>query len=242
LPKVYVVGVGPGSKDLVVPRALDVIHKVDLVVGWELDIAPVRQLCQSKTVYIQDVRNYRQIARQAAEDAKRNNSDVVVLRVGDPCMSSGLKGLLDIFDGFDVEIVPGISSIQLAAAISKIEMDNAVALSFHDYGSGESEKRFMLESYRAGKHIFMLIGPDFTPNKASEYLIKNGVDPRTRAVVYSNLTLENQRICESTLEDVSNGTFDWLSVFLVFNPAVRSAKEEYEEWLKNREPEKPVIH
>ena len=37
------------------------------------------------------------------------------------------------------------------------------------------------------------------------------------------------------------GTFDWLSVFLVFNPAARSAKQEYEQWLKNREVEKPVI-
>jgi cobalt-precorrin-7 (C5)-methyltransferase len=49
------------------------------------------------------------------------NSDVALLRVGDPCMSSGLNELHDIFDGFDAEIVPGISSIQLAAAISKQE-------------------------------------------------------------------------------------------------------------------------
>jgi precorrin-6B methylase 1 len=36
-------------------------------------------------------------------------------------MSSGLSGLRDIFDGFDAEILPGISSFQLAAAISKQE-------------------------------------------------------------------------------------------------------------------------
>ena len=236
MPKLHIVGVGPGSKDLVVPRAESAIRNAEIIVGWNLDVEPVRHLCNSKTVYLQDVRNYRVLARQAAEDGRKTNRDVAVLRVGDPCMSSGLKGLLDIFEGFVVEVVPGISSIQLAAAIYKIELDNSVAISFHDYGSGESEKQFMLESYRAGKHIFLLVGPEFTPDKSSEFLIANGINPKTRAVVFSNLTREDQKIYDSNLEEVSKSTFDWLSVFLVLNPSAKSAKQEYEQWIRNREP------
>jgi precorrin-6B methylase 1 len=50
---------------------------------------------------------------------EKNNSDVALPRVGDPCMSSGLNELRDIFDGFDAEIVPGISSIQLGSGYLK---------------------------------------------------------------------------------------------------------------------------
>ena len=74
------------------------------------------------------------VAEEAADEARKQGETVAVLRIGDPCISSGLAGLLKVFHDFEVKIVPGISSIQLAAAAAQINIDESVIISFHEDG------------------------------------------------------------------------------------------------------------
>jgi precorrin-6B methylase 1 len=76
--------------------------------------------------------------------------------VGDPCLSSGLKGLLRALEGFRMEIIPGISSIQLAAALARVNIDESVAISFHSFGNPEDKKQFMLDSWRRQRRLIVI--------------------------------------------------------------------------------------
>jgi len=215
--RVYIVGVGPGSPEFLTERTKEIVNKADIVVGWELDLLPVKELIKGKEMHLQSLDNYVKVAEKVAEEARNTNKTVVVLRVGDPCISSGLTRLLKIFDGFNIEIVPGISSIQLAAAIAQVNIHESLVISFHDGGNLEEKKRFMLDALRRDRHIIMLVGPDLSPNEAAKYLIANGISENTRTVVCENLTLEDEKIFKGTLRNVLTKQFSWLSVMVVIS-------------------------
>jgi len=214
--KVYIVGVGPGSPRYLTREAERVIREASIVVGWELDLLPAKSLITDKKIYLQDVNNYIQAAEEAADEAKKRDETVVVLRIGDPCISSGLAGLLKVFHDFEVKIVPGISSIQLAAAIAQINIDESVVISFHDGGDDlEEKRRLMLDTFGQNRHLIILTGPSQKPDETAGYLIKNGVSKTTPTLVCENLTLGDEKIFRGALRDVIARQFSWLSVMVI---------------------------
>jgi len=214
--KVYIVGVGPGSPGYVTAEAQRVIRESDIVVGWEFNFLPVKPLIAGKKVYLQDASNYIQVAREAAEAARKQGKTVAVLRIGDPCISSGLAGLLKVFHDFEVKIVPGISSVQMAAAAARVNQDESVIISFHDDDADlEEERIFMLDAFRQKRHLIIITGPEQKPDETATYLINNGISKTTPAVVCENLTLEDEKIFRGALMEVIPRQFSWLSVMVV---------------------------
>ncbi len=214
--KAYIVGVGPGSPRYLTSEAERVIREASMVVGWELDLLPAKSLTTDKKVYLQDVNNYIQVAEEAADEARKRGETVAVLRIGDPCISSGLAGLLKVFHDFEVKIVPGISSIQLAAAAAQINIDESVVISFHDGGGDLQEKRrFMLDTFGRNRHSIILTGHDQKPDETASYLINNGISETTPTLVCENLTLEDEKIFRGVLREVIPRQFSWLSVMII---------------------------
>ncbi len=232
--KAYLVGVGPGSPDLVTPAARHAIAASDVVLGWDLDLQPVADLLSKKKVYLQDVRNYVRATRAAVRETKKSHSVLAVPRVGDPCLSSGLKGLLRALEGFDVSIIPGVSSVQLIAAVARINLDETAVVSFHSYGDPEDKKQFMLECFRRGRHLMLLASPDLMPGPTASWLIKHGLPRSTPAVVGSFLTLPDERVVHTHLSRLVGREFPWLSVTAVINPKVPSLEEEHRTWRRWR--------
>lgn len=229
-PRAYIVGVGPGSPRYLTEEAREAIAASEMVLGWELDLLPVSELLQGKEVHVQNVTNYGELAGRVAQVAKKTGKTVAIPRIGDPCISSGLPELLEVFSGFDVQIISGISSVQVAAAIARINIDDSAVVSFHDYGDPETEKKFMLDAYKARKHLVILTSPDLTPNEAAKYLISQGADPSTTAVACSGISLKEEEILKSNLGEISRRTFHWLTVLVVVNASAPTVQESYTVW------------
>ncbi len=233
-PRLRIVGVGPGSPNYLTDAARTAILESSIVVGWDLDLAPIRHLLGGKQVFVQNASNYREVARRAAAAALREVKDVAVARIGDPCVSSGLHGLLDVFSEFNVEIVPGVSSIQVAAALSAINLDDSAVLSFHDYGDHNLERKFMVDAFNSGRHLIVLTGSDLTAEGVCAALIEAGCEHSTAATVYSNLTLEGESVFAGTVGEVAAGRFDWLSVVVVLNPSGAGSTQAHSVWSRRR--------
>jgi precorrin-6y C5,15-methyltransferase (decarboxylating) CbiE subunit len=232
--KASLVGVGPGSPELVTPTARRAIQAAQVVLGWDLDLKPVEDCLAGKKVYLQDVNNYVRATRAAVREAKKRRDVLAIPRVGDPCLSSGLKGLLRALKGFQVEIIPGISSIQLAAALARVNIDESVPISFHSFGDPEEKKRFMLDCFKRGRHLIVLASPDLTPGAMADWLMKQGVSGRIRTVVGSFLTLPQEQVLDTQLACLPGRTFPWLSITVVVNPEVASLEEEHQQWRRWR--------
>lgn len=232
--KASLVGVGPGSPELVTPAARRAVERADIVLGWDLDLKPVEDCLDGKNVFLQDVKNYVRATRAAVREAKKRKAILAIPRVGDPCLSSGLKGLLRALEGFRVEIVPGISSIQLAAALALVNIDESVPISFHSFGDPEDKKRFMLDCWRQARHLIVLASPDLMPGPMAAWLIERGVSPTVSTVVGSFLTLPQQKVLRTQLGRLRGREFPWLTITVVVNPAVASLEKEHQQWRRWR--------
>ena len=235
--KAFIVGVGPGAPQLVTPAVRRIISEAEIILGWDMDLLPVRDCIVTKRVFLQDVSNYMEATLEAVREARSDHKILAIPRVGDPCLSSGLKGLLQALSDFEVEIQSGVSSVQLAAAVARINLDESSIISFHDLGDPEEKKRYLLACFRQGRHIIALSSPDFRPEEMARWLIRRAVRPATPVVVCSSLSLPEETILRTSLGRLVSRQFPWLTVSVIVNPAVLGANQDqrlWRQWRKTR--------
>jgi len=124
-----IVGLGPGSRDLIAPCAIQMIQTCDIVIGYRLYIEQIQDLLADKDVHVSELTHEVERATLAVQQA-RNGCRVCIVSSGDAGIY-GMAGLvLDLLsslqeetsgDGMlsepQVEVVPGISALNAAAAL-----------------------------------------------------------------------------------------------------------------------------
>jgi len=218
--KIHIVGAGPGSPDYVTPIARRIVREAQLVIGAERALELFKEDLKGEKIPL-TAKNMKETIKYAIRRAEEG-ANVVLLSTGDPCFSGLLKTVINIVEGnLDFDIIPGISSIQACAARLKISWDEAALASFHE-GVDENRKDELLNALRSGKTAIVLPDPkNFKPQEIAEFLIDKGLDGRTSVFICENLTLEGERITETTLEEVSKLDFGSLCI-MVIKPSERN--------------------
>ncbi len=123
MPKVWLVGAGPGAPDLLTFRALRLIERADIVFHDAL-VHP-ETLALAKQARLIDVgkRNGKVSTEQrfinrAIVEAARSHATVVRLKGGDPMLFGRAQEEIDALKdaGVEVEVVPGITAALAASA------------------------------------------------------------------------------------------------------------------------------
>ena len=220
-PKVYIIGVGPGSSQYLTAAAEKALKDSDIILAWEWSLRPVKHLVTDKEIYFQDAKNYLQVEKDAAAMAKKNSKTVAVLRVGDPCVSSSLSELLRVFNGCHIEIIPSVGSVQFAAAAAQICLDESVVVSFHDarHSLREEKLRFLFDCYQRSKNLIVLSDETQMPHQTASNLIDSGLAKDTPTVIGEHMSLEDEVIFRSSLGEVADSRFRYNSVMVVKQPA-----------------------
>lgn len=215
--KVYVVGVGPGSPEYVTIKAKDVIQKSDIVIGYKHSLDVIRNLLDGKDVRPITLKTQEEVYADVAKNL--GNKTCSITFTGDPDFSESeiVDRLIEIFG--DVEIIPGISSIQVAASKSKVPIDKSTLITFHITGSIEKEKEMLLQATRNERNVIMLPRPwDFMPQQVAQFLKENGVDiSKLNADIYEFLTLSNERVSKSKLSDIEDRNYSDLCVMVIYH-------------------------
>lgn len=129
--KLYVVGIGPGSKDYLTLRALRVLSEVKAVVGYKTYLKQILPLIKNKEVYSFSMTQEIDRVKKAIELAL-SGKDTALVSGGDPGIY-GMAGLvLEIIQKkrikLEVEIVPGISALNMGNAILGAPLGNDFAV------------------------------------------------------------------------------------------------------------------
>jgi len=209
---IYIVGVGPGSPAYLTTQARQIIEQSDVIAGYELSLNAVRELLGKRKVLVQTVKNRNEILDIVAREKDKGKS-CSILRVGDPCYSSGIQELLGRFKA--ARVIPGISSIQIAAARLGLVLEETVLLTFHIDADIETVKLKLLNSVRENKIAVVLVGLRFMPKDVAEFLISNAIDSKLPVTIYENLTLKNERTFNGELNDLLGRKFSYLSVMII---------------------------
>jgi len=204
--KLYVVGIGPGSRDYLTQAACNAVNNSDTVIGSKraLDLFKT----DSQKIEI-SAKNMNESLKEAL-DKVENGKTVAILSTGDPGFSGVLKPILNLKSGIEIEVIPGVSSVQLCAAKLKIPWDDADLITMH--GKGISEE--ILDIIDNGKPLIIL--PNFKPDELAKFLIENGVDKNRKIAVCEKLSYEDEKIVESTLKDISGMKFSHMCVVVVY--------------------------
>jgi len=121
--KLYVVGLGPGSTELLTPQARAVLAESQVVVGYRTYLGMIRPLLAGKEVMESGMMH--EVARAAAAlDRAVAGETVALVSGGDPGVY-GMAGLVHEMlmargwrrEEIGVEVVPGIAALNAAAAL-----------------------------------------------------------------------------------------------------------------------------
>jgi cobalt-precorrin-7 (C5)-methyltransferase len=222
LSKVYAVGVGPGSSKYVTGIVKEIVQNCDVVIGYKYTLKTIEDLIIGKEVY--------EITMNDQEDSYQKilpelgERTLVIPFTGDVNFSESevVDRLIEIFG--DVEIVPGISSIQVAASRAKVPLDKSKVITMHVTTPIEDKKLELQKALIDGFSVVLVPRPwpkqpdkHFMPSEIAVYLRKHNFDTEKMKVhVYEAITTENETSFEGTIKELEGKEFSDLSV-MVFN-------------------------
>ena len=231
--KVYAVGVGPGSPDYITENVKKIILESDVVVGYKYTLNIISTFLQEKEVYEITMEDQETIYQKILQEL--GDRILVVPFTGDVNFSESevVDRLIEIFG--DVDIIPGISSIQVAASKSKVPLDKSKTITMHVTTSIESKKIELQKALVDGYNVILIPRPwpkdpekHFMPSEIAKYLQQNGFDTSKMKVhVFEALTTENEISFEGTVDQLEGKEFSDLSV-MVFNQATLESYINFE--------------
>lgn len=223
----FIVGVGPGSPQYLTCVAIDAIKKSKYIVGYKYTLDTVESLIDKtrQEVYHITMQNQESIYQDIYHKMKDGEYCTVPF-TGDANFSESevVDRLLEIFEDNTVEIIPGISSIQVASSKSKIPLDKSFVLSFHVSGDIEKKKKELLNAIMDKKSVILLPRPwpsdpsnNFMQSDIVKFLKLNGIDTTTLKVwVFEYLTKYNKEtIFRGKASDLEEMSFNPLSVMVI---------------------------
>ncbi|HTX61392.1 MAG TPA: precorrin-6y C5,15-methyltransferase (decarboxylating) subunit CbiE [Methanobacterium sp.] len=206
--KLYVVGIGPGSYDYMTFKAKKIVESVDVLVG---SIRALNLFSGSHGEKLElNAKNMEDSFKKAVLLVQKGKN-VALLSTGDPGFSGVLKPVLNLAREIEVEVVPGVSSIQLCAARLEISWDETNLITLH--GKGVSSDLF--DALGNGKPTILL--PNFSVRETAGFLLESGVNPDREVAICERLSYPDERIVKTKLKDVSDDDFSYMCVMVIFN-------------------------
>ena len=220
--KVYAVGVGPGSPKYVTEIVKEIIQNCDIVIGYKYTLKTIENLIEGKEIYEITMKDQEESYQKILP--KLGNRILVIPFTGDVNFSESevVDRLIEIFG--KVEIIPGISSIQVAASRAQIPLDKSKVITMHVTTPIEDKKLELQKALIDGFSVVLVPRPwPNQPNKhfmASEiavYLREHGFDTaKIKVHVFEAITTENETSFVGTVKDLEGKEFSDLSI-MVFN-------------------------
>lgn len=224
--KLFVVGVGPGSSEYLTDIAKYKIIKSRYIAGYSHTLSIIKHLFDPTWQRISEV------TMDSQDDIYKNvfdqmgtNEYCTVPFTGDVNFSESevIDRLLEIFGEDNVEMIPGISSIQVAASRSKVPLDKAAIFTFHITEDIEGRKEELLNAVRNKRSVILLPRPwpksrerQFMESDIALFLRNNMLQTDNLDVwVFEFLTKGNERIFRGKVSELEERQFDPLSVMVI---------------------------
>lgn len=198
---VYAVGIGPGNLAYLPPCGERAISDADVVVGFETVVDFVRETTTADLLTC----GYRDEGSTLATFADRvadGESGAAVL-MGDP-NHSGYQFIGKVQAAVDrpVRVIPGISSLQVAASRARTPMEETTFVTLHKSGDITRDLR-RLRGAVGERHLLVLPRPyDWMPEDIAADLLESGASPSLEALVLERLTHDDEAVTTTTLREL----------------------------------------
>jgi len=201
---IKVLGIGPGHPDYCLPIVQRKVNECDVVVGGKRQLAMFKLRDTQKTIPFHYPMDQMMLEIQSVSE----NHKVGVLVSGDAGFYSLLAALIKQFGKENLEVYPGISSLQYL--FSKLSMPWSQV----ELGSLHGREWNWIERIRMGKTMGLLTDAKQSPIRIANQLINEGLQD-CWMVVGENLSYPEERIEKLRPEDVVARKYEALSVVVI---------------------------
>ena len=219
--KVFAVGVGPGSPNYVTETVRKIIVDADIIVGYKYTLGVIADLIKDKKIHVitmaDQEKTYQCVKKELGDEV------LVIPFTGDVNFSESevVDRLVEIFG--DVELVPGISSIQVAASKAQVPLDKSKVITMHVTTPIEEKKLELQKAVIDGQSVILIPRPwpndpqrHFMPSEVAFYLKKNGFDtPKISVHVFESLTNGKEQTFTGSVQNLEGKEFSDLSVMVI---------------------------
>lgn len=206
--KITIVGCGPGSKKYITGYALQCVKKADVLIGSGrlLDLFP-----DSEADKYTLNNNYKLLLKRIISLSKSNI--VVVLVSGDPGFFSYAKLIIEKVGIENCDVVPGISSVQLAFASIGATWNDACFVSLH---GRKGELPTLIRKVRNYRKVAVLTDKSNNLKLIAKSLLNAGLRNK-KIFVCENLSLKGERIRELKVTSIQRVKVKALNLIIILD-------------------------
>ena len=255
-PRIYVVGLGPGSREDITPAVIEAVKEADVVVGYKYYFQFVQPYLRADAECIDTgMKRERDRAAQAFEMAEQGKT-VAVISSGD----AGIYGMTPLIyemsreRGSDTEVVsyPGISAFQKAASLlgAPIGHDFCV-ISLSDLMTPWDLIERRIKAAATADFVTAVYNPKSVGRywqlyRLKELFLKEGRSPETPVGYVRQAGREEQEVSLTTLAELNPEDIDMFTVLIIgnsqsyaWNNKMITPRGYYREGLSGQEGRKP---
>ncbi len=219
--KLFVVGIGPGGRENMTLKAVDVIKKCDVIVGYTPYIEYLGDLTDGKELISTGMKGEIERCKLAIEQVKIGKNTAII-STGDAGLYGMAGPILELAEDIDVEVVPGVTATFSAAS----ELGSPI---MHDYASISLsdlltpweiiEKR--LDKAAEADFVITIYNPRSRGRKThlekAIEIISRYRDKNTPIGIVRNSGRANTELVITTLDSIDFDSVDMLSVLIIGN-------------------------
>lgn len=203
--KISVLGIGPGSRDYLLNITERKVREAEVLVGGTRALEIFDDLNKEKFEITGDLDKVKDYIERNYRDKK-----LAVLVSGDTGLYSLLPFLKRKFPSKELEVIPGISSLQLGFARLKSTWQNAEITSLH----GNKNEKKVLELVKDNEQVVVFTDRERSPDFIAQLLLEEGVQKREGAVLM-DLSYDSERKFTGSLEQIADREFDTPNLMVI---------------------------
>jgi precorrin-6Y C5,15-methyltransferase (decarboxylating) len=202
--RIVILGIGDDGLDGLTDAARRTLQGADLVLGAEATLRLLAQVPGKKLGLDPDM----SVAVNQVREALYANQPVLVSQ-GDPLFYGVARYLVDRVGKDHFEVVPHVSSMQLAFARVKESWEDAYLASL----AGRPLES-LIDRIRTAEKVGLFSSDDCPPSRLARALLDHGIDDY-RAYVCERLGQPDERVTQATLAELAELSFEPLHVLIL---------------------------
>lgn len=197
----YIVGLGPGNKEYILPKAVKVMEGSEVIIGFKRALESLD--------FINIPKEYVNTLKEIISFIDSNNSKKIsIVASGDPCFYGILNYIKNNYEG-NLEVIPGISSFQYLMAKLNKPWQGSFLSSLH------GREEYFVEKAKSNSISVWLTDKINTPSIICKKLHEKHV--RCKVYIGENLSYDYEKITVGMPEELMNNEYSDLSVVVIEN-------------------------
>ncbi|MDO5707239.1 MAG: precorrin-3B C(17)-methyltransferase [Andreesenia angusta] len=219
--KLFIVGIGPGSREHMTLKAVEILKKVDTVVGYNYYIDLIRDLIEDKEIISTGMRGEIERCKLAIE-AVKNGKDTAIISTGDAGIYGMAGPIYEMAKGIDIEVVPGVTAAFSAASeLGAPIMHDFAIISLSDLLTPWELIKSRIEAAAKSDFVISLYNPR-SKNRQSQIveafeIISKYKDGNTPVGIVRHSGRKGREIKISTVKDIDFEEIDMMTVIIIGN-------------------------